>query len=236
MFQDEWVVCKVFHKSNSDVNKRVLPNNPGIGLLRMNSIGEDLFDFSSLPPLVDPLFDQTSHNKHIHNDDFKGTTNSTNTHNTPSSVSSPKPPYYLPNFIDNNHHTMKPEEYRIYQNFNNASTSQGNFNSSNNPMGIGASNNHNPLQNSTFHMFQDYYMHQGKNSFQQCKMEQFSNTVVSASQDTCLSNDRNTDTSSVVSKQDNNNMGRNKALYEDLDQAPSSVATLSDLDCLWDDY
>ncbi|KOM55871.1 hypothetical protein LR48_Vigan10g176300 [Vigna angularis] len=135
--------------------------------------------------------------------------------------------------------TMKPEEHRICEtpltNVNYASTSQGNLNSINNPMGIGTSN-HNPLQNTTspFNMFQDYYMHQGNNSFQQCKREQFSNTVVSASQDTCLSNDRNTDTSSVVSKQDN--MGRNKALYEDLDQAPSSVATLSDLDCLWDDY
>ena len=77
LFQDEWVVCKVFHKSSTtttDVNKRVLPIiNPG--LLRMNSSnGEDLlFDFSSLPPLVDPLFDQTS-NKHIDND-FKGTNN-----------------------------------------------------------------------------------------------------------------------------------------------------------------
>lgn len=239
--KDEWVVCKVFHKSNTDVNKRVLPINPGIGLLRMNSIGEDLFDFSSLPPLVDPLFDQTSH-KHIDND-FKDTTNSTN---TPSS-SAAKPPsdgYYLPYFMNNNHHMlmmMKPEEHRIYEtpttNINYASTSQGNFNS-NNPMAIGTSSN--SLQNSTSpfnNMFQDYCMHQGKNSFQQLKMEQFSNTnqpVVSASQDTCLSNDRNTDTSSVVSKQDN--MGRNKALYEDLDQAPSSVATLSDLDCLWDDY
>ncbi|BAU01795.1 NAC domain-containing protein [Vigna angularis] len=245
--KDEWVVCKVFHKSNTDVNKRVLPINPGIGLLRMNSVGEDLFDFSSLPPLVDPLFDQPSHKKHIDND-FKGTSNSTNTY-TPSSASSSaaaEPPYYLPNFINNNHHmqmkmmmTMKPEEHRICEtpltNVNYASTSQGNLNSINNPMGIGTSN-HNPLQNTTspFNMFQDYYMHQGNNSFQQCKREQFSNTVVSASQDTCLSNDRNTDTSSVVSKQDN--MGRNKALYEDLDQAPSSVATLSDLDCLWDDY
>ncbi|CAJ1953403.1 unnamed protein product, partial [Sphenostylis stenocarpa] len=240
--KDEWVVCKVFHKSNTDVNKRVHPINPG--LLRMNSIGEDLFDFSSLPPLVDPLFDQISH-KHIDND-FKGTSNSIN---TPSSSSAKQPPggYYLPNFmnnISNNHHMqmmmIKPEEHRIYDtpptNINDASTSQGNFNS-NSPTGISTSNN--TLQNSTspFNMFQDYYMHQGKNSFQQCKMEQFSNTnqpVVSASQDTCLSNDRNTDTSSVVSKQDN--MGRNKALYEDLDQAPSSVATLSDLDSLWDDY
>ncbi|TKY46212.1 CCR4-NOT transcription complex subunit 7/8 [Spatholobus suberectus] len=232
---DEWVVCKVFHKSITDVNKRV-PINPG--LLRMDSIGEDLFDFSSLPPLVDPLYYQTS-NKLI-DSDFKGTTST----NTPSS-SSAKPPsdgYYHPNFFINNnnqHHQimmMKPEEHgscEIPTN-NYATASQVNFSAHNNPMGISTNNT---LQNSssTFSMFPDYYMHQGKNSSKQCKMEQFSNTnqpVVSASQDTCLSNDRNTDTSSVVSKQD---MGKNKALYEDL-EGPSSVATLSDLECLWDDY
>lgn len=69
----------------------------------------------------------------------------------------------------------------------------------------------------------------------QCKMEQFSSNH---SQDTGLSNDRNTtDTSSVVSKQDNNINGRsNRALYEDL-EGPSSVAPLSDLECIqWDDY
>ena len=251
LFQDEWVVCKVFHKSNTtttDVNKRVLPIiNPG--LLRMNSSnGEDLlFDFSSLPPLVDPLFDQTS-NKHIDND-FKGT------NNTPSSSSAKLPSssgYYLPNFNNNNNNQqmlmMKPEEHKIYEiPINNyASTSQVDFTTTNNPMGISTSNNNILLsqpqirtQNSTsvpFNMFQDCYnhTHQGK----QCKMEQFSidstkkQPVVSASQDTCLSND----TSSVVSKQDNN-MGRNKALYEDNFEGPSSVATtLSDLECLWDDY
>ncbi|KAG4941467.1 hypothetical protein JHK84_045600 [Glycine max] len=249
--KDEWVVCKVFHKSNTtttDVNKRVLPIiNPG--LLRMNSSnGEDLlFDFSSLPPLVDPLFDQTS-NKHIDND-FKGT------NNTPSSSSAKLPSssgYYLPNFNNNNNNQqmlmMKPEEHKIYEiPINNyASTSQVDFTTTNNPMGISTSNNNILLsqpqirtQNSTsvpFNMFQDCYnhTHQGK----QCKMEQFSidstkkQPVVSASQDTCLSND----TSSVVSKQDNN-MGRNKALYEDNFEGPSSVATtLSDLECLWDDY
>lgn len=68
-------------------------------------------------------------------------------------------------------------------------------------------------------------------------MEQLSSTnhsvsVVSASQDTGLSNDRNTDTCSVVSKLD---MGiRNKSFYDDL-EGPS-VGPLSDLECLWDDY
>lgn len=241
--KDEWVVCKVFHKANNtDANKRI-PISPG--LLRMNSFGEDLFDFSSLPPLVDPLFDQTS-NKHIDND-FKGNTNTIT--NTPSSSTKPPPSEgynYHPNFfINNNQHMlmMKPEDHRTYEFPTN--------NYGQNPMGISMSTStstSNTLQNSTspFNMFQDHYMHQGKNNSskfipgldKQCKVEQFSNTntnqpVVSASQDTCLSNDRNTDTSSVVSKQD---MGRNKALYEDNLEGPSSVAALSDLECLWDDY
>jgi hypothetical protein len=61
------------------------------------------------------------------------------------------------------------------------------------------------------------------NNNNECKMEQFSSNQ---SQDTGLSND----TSSAVSKQD---MGRNRAMYEDL-EGPSSVAPLSDMESFWD--
>ncbi|KAK7315631.1 hypothetical protein VNO77_34197 [Canavalia gladiata] len=216
--KDEWVVCKIFHKSNTtDVNKRVPNIIPG--LLRMNSIGEDLFDFSSLPPLVDPPYGHTSNKQHIID----------NNNNQPSSSSDG---YYLPNFINNNQHhmlMMKPEENRTYE-----------IPPNNYAMGNTSSTLSHPqvqIQNPTYpFQFSGYFMQQGKNNSKmekECKMEQFSNTnqpVVSVSQDTCLSND----TSSVVSKQD---MGRSstKPLYEDLER-PSSVATLSDLECLWDEY
>ncbi|ESW33808.1 hypothetical protein PHAVU_001G100500 [Phaseolus vulgaris] len=243
--KDEWVVSRVFHK-NTDVKKSSIP-----GLLRINSIGDDLLDYSSLPPLMDPPYGNT------------------NTTNPLSSTKSQSEGYYLPSFSINNHHQLliKPEDHhRSYEIPTISYTSnQANLN-----------NNVNPIGNNTLsqpsNMFSDYYVHQnrirssimpsiegsgfGNNNNitnhdqailrafaaknnehlggileKQCKMEQFSSNH---SQETGLSNDRNTETSSVVSKQDN--MGRNRALYEDL-EGPSSVAPLSDLECLqWDDY
>lgn len=254
--QDEWVVSRVFHK-NTEVRKASIPV-----LLRMNSIGDDLLDFSSLPPLMDPptYVHTTKPSAHGEND--------LNCTNLPSSSSS-KPPssgYYNPSFfINNNQHQnllMKPEDqktlYEIPTNYNYAAN-QGNLMSNNSPI-MGSTVSHQPqirIQNpsSTFqqNMFSDYYnMHQGENNDdaflrafatkkeimsglnKQCKMEQFSSNNQSVvSVDTCLSNDRNTDTSSVVSKHD---IGRNGALYNEDLEGPSSVAPLSDLECLWDDY
>ncbi|KAK7271077.1 hypothetical protein RJT34_26687 [Clitoria ternatea] len=244
--KDEWVVCKVFHKSNADVNKKI-PIIPG--LLRMNSIEEDLLDFSSLPPLVDPTYyghTSNKHNIHDHND-FN------NTKDKPSSSSSSNGYInHLSFFINNSQTPMKPQDYKTYEiptNNNYAiATTNNNFSTNNtniHPMGSSNTSNNDTLSHPEtshpFNMFSDNYcMLQGKNSPKECKMEQFSiNTnnqpLVSVSQDTCLSNDRNTDTSSVVSKHD---MRRNKALYQDhhLQGPSSSVATLSDLECLLDDY
>ncbi|KAK7267083.1 hypothetical protein RIF29_19747 [Crotalaria pallida] len=247
--KDEWVVSRVFHK-NTDVRKIPIP-----GISRMNSIGDDLLDFSLLPPLMDPSYG-------INTNDFKCT-------NQPSSSSS-KPSsdiYYPPNFLINNNQNqnmmvMKPEEHRTYEIPINNTINNQVINLSDSPiMWSNTLSHHQPqvqIQNSsstsTFNakMLSDYYEHQGKNNNKEnmmlssvlnnmkCKMEQFSSnnqSVVSVSQDTCLSNDRNTDTSSVVSKHD---IGRNNngALYDDLEVPSSSVvAPLSDLECLWDnDY
>ncbi|KAG4951100.1 hypothetical protein AAZX31_16G040200 [Glycine max] len=250
--KDEWVVSRVFHK-NTDVKKSSIP-----GLLRINSIGDDLLDYSSLPSLMDPPYGNNTN-----------TTNNNNNNANPLSSTklSQSEGYYLPSFsINNNHHQLliKPEDHhnhRIYEfptiNF---TSNQTNLSSNNvNPMG-----NNNTLSSQPLNMFSaDYYVHQNRikssimpsvagsgfvsdnnnhdeailrafaaknNEHIQCKMEQFSSNH---SQDTGLSNDRNTtDTSSVVSMGRNNN---NRALYEDL-EGPSSVAPLSDLECLqWDD-
>lgn len=253
--KDEWVVSRVFHK-NTDVKKSSIP-----GLLRINSIGDDLLAYSSLPPLMDPPYANTNTNN--------------NTTNPISSTKSQSEGYYLPSFSINNHNQLliKPEEdhNRTYEIPSINYTSS--FNQANN-----LNNNVNPISQPS-NMFSEYYLHQNRiiknsimpsvaasgfvttatnnnNSYdqailrafaaknnehllmdnnKQCKMEQFSSNH---SQDTGLSNDRNTtDTSSVVSKQDNNINGRsNRALYEDL-EGPSSVAPLSDLECIqWDDY
>ncbi|XP_061375330.1 NAC domain-containing protein 87-like [Gastrolobium bilobum] len=233
--KDEWVVSKIFHK-NTDVKKTPIP-----GLWRMNSFGDDLVDFSSLPPLVDPPYNHTTNKPSSYIDnDFKCTSQpSSSTKSTPSYNYYNIPSFFTTTNNNINQMLIKPEDHRNYE------TNQGNFSD---PMGSTLSQ-HN--------MLSDYYIHQGKNISmpsvaagsgfwsnndhvisgalnKQCKMEQFSTnqSVVSVSQDTCMSNDRNTDTSSVVSKLD---MGRNRTLYEDL-EGPSSVAPLSDLECLWDDY
>ncbi|KAG4912685.1 hypothetical protein AAZX31_19G096900 [Glycine max] len=248
--KDEWVVSRVFHK-NTDVKKSSTP-----GLLRINSIGDDLLDYSSLPPLMDPPYGNTN------------TTNNTNP--LSSSTKSQSEGYYLPSFSINNHQQqllIKPEDHHHHRSYNEIPTINYTSNQAN------LSNNVNAMGNNTLsqplNMFSaDYYVHQNRikssimpsvagsdfvnnnnnhheailrafaaknNEHIQCKMEQFSSNH---SQDTGLSNDRNTtDTSSVVSKQQDNNMGRNnnRALYEDL-EGPSSVAPLSDLECLqWDD-
>ncbi|RDY11552.1 NAC domain-containing protein 100 [Mucuna pruriens] len=238
--KDEWVVSRVFHKT-TDVKKTSIP-----GLLRINSIGDDLLDYSSLPPLMDPPYGNT------------------NTNNTTNPLSSTKPQsegYYLPSFSINNHQQLliKPEDHhRTFEiptiNYTQPNLSMGNDTLSQPlnvftdyyahqnriikssitlPSGFGTNNNIiNNHEEAILRAFAAKNNDHSGGFDKQCKMEQFSSNH---SQDTGLSNDRNTDTSSVVSKQDNNNnnMGRNnRALYED----PSSVAPLSDLECLqWDD-
>ncbi|KAK7290612.1 hypothetical protein RIF29_05158 [Crotalaria pallida] len=285
--KDEWVVSKVFHK-NTDVKKT--PIIPG-GLLRMNSIGDDIIlDCSSLPPLMDPPPYSNNNNNtnkpsgYIDND-LKGNTTNPPLLSSSSNHKSSSDGYYLPSFSINNHHhqlLIKPQDHRSYEmminpinNNDYLSNNQANFSisSSNNNSNTALSQLQYRVQNPTpslqQNMYSDYYMHQNKiNSLMlpkmvvpaassgfgvnnsncdeaflrafaakndECKVEQ---SVVSVSQDTGLSNDRNTtETSSAVSKQDiggMNNNNNNRALYEDL-EGPSSVAPLSDLDCIWDD-
>jgi hypothetical protein len=46
--QDEWAVCRIFHKSTG-IKKGPIPTS----LERMDSMGDDLFLDSTLPPLID---------------------------------------------------------------------------------------------------------------------------------------------------------------------------------------
>jgi hypothetical protein len=219
-------VSRIFNKNIN--NNEVKRTNSISNLLRINSISDDLLDFSSLPPLVDPPF---SNNTIDHNHDFKGTNSS------PSSSNG----YYFPSYLINNN-DINLTNHHV--------TNQGNFN---NPMQKSTFSSHQPqIQNPKAPLNQNMlsnlysYMNQGNNNNnsngyiyglenKECKMEQFStnNSMVSVSQDTCLSNDINNDTSSVVSKQEN--MGRNTTLYEEL-EGPSSIGPLSNFEYLWDNY
>lgn len=213
--KDDWVVSKIFIKNNIEVKKTTSFSN----LLRMNSIGDDLLDFSSLPPLVDPPFSNNTIDDH----DFKGINSS------PSSSNG----YCFPSYLMNN-------EINLTNNYH--ATNQGNFNG---PLMQSSSSSSHQLQpqiqipNTPLNenMLSNYsYMNQGNNNNgyiyglenKECKMEQFStnNSMVSISQDTCLSNDINNETSSVVSNQE---IGRNATLYEEL-EGPSSIGPLSNLE------
>ncbi|CAL5185519.1 unnamed protein product [Lathyrus oleraceus] len=171
--KDEWVVSRIFNKNNNEVKKTSSVSN----LLRINSIGDDLLDFSSLPSLMDDTpFEMNNiiDHDHDHHHDFKETNSSTNG-------------YYFPSYLINNEINL---------------TNQDNLNIPKTPL------KHNMLSN-------DSYMNHQWNK--ECKMELLStnNSLLSVSQDTCLSNEMNNDISSVVSKQET--MGRNETLYEDFE-------------------
>ncbi|KAL5767979.1 hypothetical protein ACOSQ2_014762 [Xanthoceras sorbifolium] len=225
--KDEWVVSRVFHK-NTGMKKTPIP-----GLLRMNSFGDDFFDYSSLPPLMDtpPNYSNNINNNRSSSSfadgdyDFKGINNN-----------------HLTN-INNNNNFLQPQN----------TTSNFQTQTSNYHPQI-------PVQNPHFSGYQTGpnpgYLHQGRTSTdqaflralaannnepskwdsQQCKVEQFSSnqSMISRSQDTGLSTDMNTtEISSVVSKQVDN-MGGTKS-YEDHLEGPS-IGSIVDLDSFWGDY
>ncbi|KAJ7976343.1 NAC domain protein [Quillaja saponaria] len=101
--RDEWVVSKVFHKSTG-IKSTSIPHD----LLRMNSFGEDLLDYSSLPPLMDlPPYSDTnvSNIEHHDHDQFNANTG------TAASSAKTSDGYYLPSFFINNQ--QKKQNQRI---------------------------------------------------------------------------------------------------------------------------
>ncbi|KAJ6858344.1 NAC domain-containing protein 87-like isoform X1 [Populus alba x Populus x berolinensis] len=239
--QDEWVVCRIFHKSTG-IKKTSIHD-----LLRVNSFGDDFLDYSSLPPFMDPL----NYNSRPSTSSFSGGDN--NEFKAMATRSSDGNYFSNTSMLNNNQNFVQPPN-----------TSYQAPNSSFHPQ-IPASNPLYTFQTSTPNM--PGYLHQGKsssNSFQnfqnsifsdnehsllrslarnsyreasglekQCKVERFSSnqSMVSLSQDTGLSTDVNTtaEISSVVSKQE---IGSHDKVFEDL-EGPSA-GPIADLDCLWD--
>ncbi|XVF30912.1 hypothetical protein REPUB_Repub16aG0099400 [Reevesia pubescens] len=225
--KDEWAVCRVFHK-NTGIKKSPIPNQ----LLRMNSFGDDLMDYASLPPLMDPTFPNKAGFSFTDGEsEFKAI-------NTTIPMSRSSDGNYLgsSNFSTMNH-----------QNFN--------LQAPNYQIGSSMFNPQIPIQNSIFFPEgtpSSSYLHQGRNSGvpstsgtgfgsndqailrasatnsadtiseadRQCKVEQFSSNQSMVSQDTGLSNEinNNNEISSVVSK--SIELGSNKSF--------------EDLGCLWD--
>jgi hypothetical protein len=184
----------------------------------MNSFGDDLLDYSSLPPLMDPPFSNTIR---------------------------PSPPYF--SMRDQNHHQpLKQQDHKIFQlPTNNYTPITTNYQASNPSLypqtpSFSFQANLNPgylHQGYGFGIAEQGVLraaatNSGTSGLERpCKVEQFSSnqSMVSRSQDTGVSTDMNAEISSVVSKQD---VGSNRP-YDDLDQGPS-IGPIPDLDCLWD--
>ncbi|XVF06517.1 hypothetical protein REPUB_Repub06bG0055200 [Reevesia pubescens] len=224
--KDEWVVCRVFHK-NTGIKRSPVPDQ----LLRMNSFGDDLMDYASLPPLMDPTYSNKAGSSFTDGENEFKSINKTpmsrsSDGNYPGSFSFPT--------INNQNFLQAPNNH--YQ--------------------TGSSNIFKPqipIQNPIFShqgTQNSAYLHQGRSNGvpsnsdtgfrgndqailralaanstdRQCKVEQFSSnqSMVSLSQDTGLSTEiNNNDISSVVSK--NIELGSSKS-YEDIE----------DLGCFWD--
>ncbi|KAI4350384.1 hypothetical protein L6164_004843 [Bauhinia variegata] len=250
--KDEWVVSRVFHK-NTDIKNTPIP-----GLLRVNSQSDDLLDCSTLPPLMDP------HPPNYSDDDFKGITNPTSSDgyflpsfsinnsqllikNSNRNFEMPQHPttcnYNQVNLMGNSNvpqQQIQVQNPSFSRSFHNNAVFSSDYMHQDQGVALAGGScfedniNHEALIRA-FAAKNEFNMHGLE---KQCKVEQFSgnqSAVVSASQDTGVSNDRNTaDISSAVSKQQQ--VGANRSLYQEFD-GPSSLAPLSDFDgCLWDDY
>ncbi|XP_022747499.1 NAC domain-containing protein 92-like isoform X2 [Durio zibethinus] len=221
--QVEWVVCRVFHK-HTGIKKSPIPDQ----LLGMNYFGDDLMDYASLPPLMDPIYfnkagssftDCENELKDINTTQMSRSSDG----NYPGSSNFP--------IMNNQNFLQAPNNH--YQTGNSTFNTQI------------------PIQNpiSLFHQGNpnSAYLHQGRSSSGapsysgfggndqailrtlaansadttskadgQCKVEQFSSnqSMVSLSQDTSLSTEiNNNEISSVVSK--SIELGSSKS-YEDL--------------------
>ncbi|XP_068663405.1 NAC domain-containing protein 87-like [Aristolochia californica] len=234
--KDEWVVCRVFHKSTG-VKKSSIP-----GMLRMNSFMDDLMDSSSLPPLTDLPYTSRPDSTFLNDedDDFKGISTASSLMRAPEGIHMP----YMSSGMG--------AERQDHKSYILPNTVQGNPQSSIYYPQIPLSNPVFPVEGSpnlgylhhvrsnTIQSFPptgfsspDQAMLRALASIQEvaglrkpCKVEQFSNQSM-VSQDTGLTTDVHTEISSGVSKHE---MSSNRS-YEDL-EGPSSAGPI-DLESLW---
>ncbi|OMP05705.1 No apical meristem (NAM) protein [Corchorus olitorius] len=240
--KDEWVVCRVFHKNTGIKKSPILDHQ----LLRMSSFGDDLMDYASLPPLMDPTYSNKPGSSFTdgEKDEFKPI------NTTPMSRSSDGNYLGSTNFSTMNNSLNNFLQAPISNNYQTGSSM---FNSQipiQNPIFF-----HEAAAGSTPNSSSPYLLHhQGRNNGpnsgtgfgsndqailralaanksadtskgdKQCKVEQFSSnqSMVSLSQDTGLSTEiNNNEISSVVSKSIEFPSSKS---YEDIE----------DLGCLWD--
>ncbi|KAJ8762763.1 hypothetical protein K2173_017578 [Erythroxylum novogranatense] len=232
--RDEWVVCRVFHKSSG------LKKTPLHDLLRGNSFGDDFMDCPPLPPLMDlPSSSRPGSSFSDGDSEFKEMTSRSSDGNFFS--------YFSTSLISNNQSFVQPSSssYQAPGSMFHPQIPVSNplLTSPNTPGYLHQQRDHNLFQNLASSSYGGNNQillralaadnnNETSASDNQCKVEQFSSnqSMVSLSQDTGVSTDINTtEISSVLSKQDirSNNKG-----YEDLETP--SVGPIGDLEYLWD--
>ncbi|EOY10726.1 hypothetical protein QUC31_009849 [Theobroma cacao] len=231
--KDEWVVCRVFHK-NIGI-KKPIPDQ----LLRMNSFGDDLMDYASLPPLMDPTYSNkagssftdgqnefkaidTTPMPRSSEGNYPGSSNFPTMNNNQNFLQAPNNHYHQTGSSMFNPQIPIQNPILFHQGTpNSAYSHQGRTSgsaSSNYSTGFGG-NDQAILRALAANNSADT-----RKADRQCKVEQFSSnqSMVSLSQDTGLSTEiNNTEISSVLSKR--MELGSSKS-YEDIE----------DLGCLWD--
>ncbi|KAK0601953.1 hypothetical protein LWI29_029046 [Acer saccharum] len=230
--KEEWVVCRVFHKSTG------MKKNPISEFVR---IEDDFFDYSTLPPLMDTppsnysnrpsssfsAADDDGDNqfdfKHINNNNYQPTNINNNNNNflvQPSSNFQPQIPAVFSGGYQTRGLNNNPAGYLHQGIMSSSSIDQA-------ILQLQAANNNNNNNNDQQSMVK--WDHIGQ---QQCKVEQFSSnnqSMISQSQDTGLSSDMNT--TEISSKQVVNNNNSN------MGGGSSSIDTINiDLDNFWGNF
>ncbi|XWS57820.1 hypothetical protein CRYUN_Cryun09bG0206400 [Craigia yunnanensis] len=230
--KDEWVVCRVLHK-NTGIKKSPISDQ----LLRMNSFEDDLMDYNSLPPLMDPTYSNKAGSSFTDGEnEFKGIntipmsrssdgnyldrSNNFPTMNNQNLLQAPSSHYQTGNSMFNPQIPIQNPIFFHQSTPNSAYLHQGRSSGAPNYSGAHFGSNDQAI----LRALADNSAETISKADRQCKVEQLSTnqSMVSLSQDTDLSTEiNNNEISSVVSK--STELGNSKP-YEDI----------GDLGCLWD--
>ncbi|KAK8634088.1 hypothetical protein V6N13_014917 [Hibiscus sabdariffa] len=205
--KDEWVVCRVFDKNTGTKKTPVQDHHQ---LLRMTSFCcDDLIDYASLPPLMDPTYNQPGSSSGFVDGDveFKAAmpSNFPATNNQQTLVQVPANNHYESS-ISNIFNPQIPIQNPVF--FHQGTSTSAYLHQERTGNGTGFDGNDQAMLSK---------------AYRPCKVEQFSSNQsrVSLSQDTGISNEiNNNEISSVVSK---NGIGFELGINKSFD----------DLSCLW---
>ncbi|KAK1292684.1 hypothetical protein QJS10_CPB17g01511 [Acorus calamus] len=227
--KDEWVVCKVFHK-NAGIKRTTIA-----GFDEVNTPLNGLMDSPSSPPLSEPSYNNTNNNYFLNN--YNGMNRTSSTINGDElDIKGLCELLQIPGYVPSPPEHPHPKPATQLSKSNPLIPL---------PMSAGTSYLHqqNPMI-SSFPSSSSGLIYQNQAALRgmaeatalrrACKVEQYSNhnSLVSASQDTGLSTDRNamTEISSALTKQE---LGGCEEFYEDIDGPSPPGDQIANLENMW---